>query len=77
MPDVYDIGIIEVFILSLISIICMVLMVIVALSLGMGTDAPWGRIVRLTDTEKTKGLLNVKKNICGCSPPGGNTRRRR
>lgn len=52
-------------------------MVNVAHSLGMGTDAPWGRIVRLTDTEKTKGLLNVKKNICGCSPPGGNTRRRR
>ncbi len=60
--------------LSLISTIRMALMINVVHSLGMGWDAPWGRVVCLTDTVKTKGLLDVKKNIRGCSPPRRNTR---
>ena len=50
----------------------MALMVIVAQSLGMGLDAPRGRVIAIAYNAKTKGLQNVKKNICGCSPPGGN-----
>ena len=48
-------------------------MVIVVLSLGMGLDAPRGQVIAVSYAAKTKGLLNVKKNICGCSPPGRNT----
>ncbi len=64
------------FVLSLILTIRMALMIIVAHSLGMGMDAPRGRVVFVAYTGKTKGLLNVKKNICGCSPPGRDACRR-
>ena len=55
----------------------MTLMCIVAQSLGMGMDAPWGRNIAVSYMAKTKGLLDVKKDICGCSPPGRNARCRR
>ena len=67
-------GLVIVFILSLISTIRMALSVFVVASLGMGVVAPWGRVVSNVCVLNTKGLLNVKKNICGCSPPGGNPR---
>ena len=51
----------------------MALMIIVVQSLGMGLDAPWGRIIAIAYADKTKGLLNVKENICGRCPPRGNT----
>ncbi|HOY47019.1 MAG TPA: hypothetical protein PLZ05_00235 [Alphaproteobacteria bacterium] len=38
----------------------------------MGLEAPWGRIISVAYTSKTKGLLNVKENLRGCSPPGRN-----
>ena len=60
------------FLLSLFSEIRMTLMIIAAQSLGMGWDAPRGRIIIAYDP-KIKGLQNVKENICGRSPPGGNT----
>ena len=66
-------GNVYVFVLSLFLTIRMALMVIVAQFLGMGMDAPWERVVTIAYTAKTKGLLNVKKNIRGCSPPGRNT----
>ncbi len=49
------------------------IMGIVALSLGMGLDAPRGRVIAWNFAPNTKGLFYVKKNICGCSPPGRNT----
>lgn len=67
-------GLVLVLIILLISTICMALMVIVAASLGMGGIAPRGQIVSNVCDPNAKGLLYVKKNICGCCPPRGNTR---
>lgn len=39
----------------------MALMVIAAQSLGMGLDAPRGRVIAIAYNAKTKGLQNVKK----------------
>lgn len=47
-------------------------MIIVVQSLGMGMDAPRGRIIAIAYALKTKGLIDVKKDLCGCSPPGRN-----
>jgi len=69
-------GLVLVFILLLISTIRMALIGFVVAFLGMGGFAPRERVVSNVCVVKTKGLLNVKKNICGCSPPGGNPRRR-
>ncbi len=67
-------GLVLVLIILIFSTICMALGGIVVASLGMGVDAPWGQVVSNVCVHRTKGLLNVKKNICGCCPPGGNTR---
>jgi len=61
-----------VFLLSQVFLIRFALVLILALSLGMGLEAPWGRIISVAYTSKTKGLLNVKENLRGCSPPGRN-----
>ena len=39
----------------------MALMIIVVQSLGMGLDAPWGRIVAITYTAKTKRIIKCQK----------------
>ena len=67
----------KVHLLSLLSLIRMTLIGIAVLSLGMGLDAPWGRIIAHRYVLNTKGLFNVKKDICGRSPPGRNARCRR
>ena len=54
-------GLVLVFILSLISTICMALMFIVVASLGMGVDAPWGQVISNVCVINVKGLLYVKK----------------
>ena len=64
----------KVLILSLLSLIRLTLFGFVALSLGMGLDAPWGRVIAHRYVLNTKGLFNVKKDICGRSPPGRNAR---
>ena len=51
------------FVLSLFLTFRLALMIIVAQSLGMGWDAPRGRVVAIAYNAKTKGLQNVKKNI--------------
>lgn len=70
----YNDGVMLVFILSLISLIRLAFFGIVMLSLGMGLDAPRGRIIAHKYVYNTKGLFDVKKDICGRSPPGRNTR---
>ena len=60
--------------LFLFPLIRLALGLIVAYSLGMGLDAPRGRIIAHRYALNTKGLFNVKKDICGRSPPGRNTR---
>jgi hypothetical protein len=70
----YNDGVMLVFILSLISLIRLAFLGIVMLSLGMGLDAPRGRINGHLYAINTKGLFDVKKDICGRSPPGRNTR---
>ena len=67
-------GLVLVLIILLISITCMALMVIAVASLGMGVDAPWGQVISNVCEPNAKGLLYVKKNICGRCPPRGNTR---
>ncbi len=52
------------------------LVVIFAQSPGMA-HGPRGRSVSALYALNVKGLYNVKKDIRGCGPPGGNTRRRR
>ena len=60
--------------LFLFPLIRLALGLIVAYSLGMGLDAPRGRINGHLYAINIKGLSNVKKDICGRGPPGGNTR---
>lgn len=62
------------FFVSLFSLIRSALMIIVVQSLGIGLDASRGRVISVAYIAQKKGLLNVKENICGCSPPGRNTR---
>ena len=70
----YDNGVYEVFVLSLFYTFCCAPLVYMVLSLGMGWDAPQGRSVSVAYEPATKGLLNVKKDLCGRRPPRGNTR---
>ena len=67
-------GLVLVLIILLISITCMALIGIVIASLGMGGIAPWGQVISNVCAVNAKGLLYVKKNICGCCPPRGDTR---
>ena len=58
---------------SVFMVIRVALLVIVACFLGMGGIAPWERVASVLYAHNTKGLLNVKKDICGWCPSRRNT----
>lgn len=57
----YNNGVMAVLFLSLVSLIRMAFICIVMLSLGMGLDAPWGRVISPRYAIKTKGLQKCQK----------------